>query len=251
MNVFDEVDWGVIHKAKLDWHERQPVKAFYMSNFDFVHEGKWYGTCLRAQWYTFMGVEPLWDTINPTNFYRRHFGAYVQQFVEDMLSYRWLIHKEIKLPEIRVPELTRPIHGRVDDIIERSDSLEKIMIELKSTHGGKFTRKNFGIIYHGCPIENKYQLGLYKKYYPELMNEYHISYLSREDFNRKDFQEDLPTEFDFKWWIKLEEFLANKTLPSRKYRANADKECPDFPCKKWCDYYSVCFQVHRDLDGKE
>ena len=260
MNIINELDLAIVARAKKSWHGHHPKSAHSVSNYPFEEDGIFYGTCLRAQYYDWMEVEPLWNTIKATRCYAREFGPYVQLFIEDLLHERdFLISKEIKLPEIKVPELTRPIHGRIDDVLSKMDSLTQYGLEIKSCHGRAFSSPRFGIMYQGAKRDNIYQVGFYKKYYPEAVKEWHLTYFSREDFNRKDFTEGattFPQEFDFKWWIKLEDYLANRVLPTRKYRViqaqSKKKPVPErerFSCS-WCDYNTVCWDVHKGLEGE-
>ncbi len=254
MNVINELDKAIVMKAKTSWHGHHPKTAHSVTDFNFEEDGVFYGSCLRKQWYDWKEVEPLWETITPTRCYAREFGGYVQKFIEDLLALGgFLIQKEIKLPEVKIEGLTKPLHGRIDDILSRSDTLERTMLEIKSTHGRKFNSKQFGIMYHGPTRENIYQLGFYRKYYPETINAFHLIYFSREDFNRRDFQDEIdmwcPQQFDFKWWVKLETYLANKVLPKRDYRPAADKGRNAWSCK-YCDYDAVCWDVHAELKGE-
>jgi len=254
LNIINELDAAIVMKAKKSWWEHHPKTAHSVTDFSFEEDGKYFGSCLRKQYYDWKEVEPLWETINPTRCYAREFGSYVQKFVEDLLALRgFLIQKEVKLPPIKIEGLTKPLHGRLDDILSRADTMDRTMVEIKSCHGRKFNSKQFGIMYHGPTRENVYQLGMYKKYFPETIQNHHLIYFSREDFNRRDFVDTenmwVPTEFDFKYWVMLEDYLANKVLPKRTYRANADKGRSAFPCS-WCDYDSVCWEIHRELEGE-
>lgn len=255
MNVINELDKAIVQLAKKSWWEHHPKTAHSITDFDFVDNGIFYGTCIRKQYYDWTEVEPLWDTIKPTRCYAREFGKYVQKFVEDLLaSQGFLIEKEVKLPEVQIKELTKPLHGRIDDIIRRVDSLEQTMLEIKSCHGRKFNSPVFGIAKLGPTKENKCQLGFYRKHYPEVLDAYHLIYFSREDFNRRDFIDSVdmwcPQEWDFRWWVKLEKYLCNKQLPVRDYRPAAERGRKAWSCV-YCDYDSVCWDLHDTLEGEK
>lgn len=255
MNIIDELDKAIVQRAKKSFWEHHPKTGHSITDYSFLSGGEYCGSCIRKQYYDWKEVEPLWDTIKPTRCYAREFGSYVQLFIEDLLKERgFIIRKEIRLPEIKIKELVYPLHGRVDDILETTDDMDKMMLEIKSTHGRKFNSKQFGIMYHGPTKENMAQLSFYKKYFPEEIKEHHLTYFSREDFNRRDFIEGqnmaLPEKFDYTYWKILEVFLANKVLPKRDYRPAADKGRKAWSCV-YCDYDAVCWDVHGALEGEE
>lgn len=256
VNIINELDMAIVKKSQESWERHQPKTAHSVTDYSFLSEGEYVGSCLRKQYYDWKAVPPIWEDLNPTRCYAREFGKYVQYFLEDLwvsLEGHTLRH-EIKLPEIKVEDLRFPIHGRVDDLLYY-DSLE-LMAEFKSCHGRKFNSKAFGIMYHGADIAHKYQLAMYKKWYPKDFDEYHLLYFSREDFNRRDFTAGdnmlIPEDFDFEYWRILEDYIRVKELPPRKLRVNGNyddkKAQTTFPCGLgWCDYFSLCWKLHKNI----
>ena len=260
MNLINELDQAVLEHAKKSWHDHQPKKGHSVT--DYVPSGNSYeGTCLRAQAYAWMGVEPLWDMLEPKRLYAPAFGDYVENFLVDMLTKHrgWTAERQKKI-ELSVMELHYPIHGRIDDILTKNGN--KIVAEFKSCHGRKFNSKQFGIMYVGPDAAHLNQLGMYRAclegnikntkidVLPMEGYEYHLVYFSREDFNRKPFVDGesmtLTTDFQWEWWMRLEDYLDKKVLPPRNFKSNPDKGREDFPCA-WCRQVNNCWDVHDKI----
>jgi len=250
MNLINELDKAIAKLNKGNWEKHHPKTAHYVTDYLFDYEGTIHGkSCLRKQYYDWNSVPPIWEDIESKRLYGREFGKYVQRFMEDLLMIGgYAIKKEVSLPEIKIEGLKYPIHGRIDDILLYADLM--YMLEIKSCHGRKVNSKQFGIMYHGADIDHKYQVAMYKKYYPNQMDEYHLLYFSREDFNRREFiAEDnmnLPEEFDFKYWKILEGYLEKKELPPRDIREDVAKGEKSWMCQ-WCDYKTLCYEVHKNI----
>lgn len=250
MNLINELDKAIAKLNRANWEKHHPKTAHYVTDYLFDYEGTINGkSCLRKQYYDWNSVPPIWEDIESKRLYGREFGKYVQRFMEDLLMIGgYAIKKEVSLPEIKIEGLKYPMHGRIDDILLFADLM--YMLEIKSCHGRKFNSKQFGIMYHGADIDHKYQVAMYKKYYPDQMDEYHLLYFSREDFNRREFiagdNLNLPEEFDFKYWKLLEEYLERKQLPPRGIREDAAKGEMSWLCQ-WCDYKTLCYEVHKNI----
>ena len=258
MNLIDQTDEAVIARAKKNWADHQPKRAHSVTDYAYDNKGKYEGTCLRRQAYEWMAVEPEWSFVQPKHMYRAQFGDYVENFIIDLLKDNWKIERQKRL-EIKAFELHNVIHGRIDDILTKWDEgavpgeakpKKTICLEVKSTHGRKFVSKQFGLKENGPDQGHLNQLGMYKKWFPYEYDdvEYHLLYFSREDFNRLVFIDGknmvLPTEFDMKYWMVLEDYLSRKILPPRNYKTNSDKGKDEFPCS-WCLYVGTCYELNK------
>lgn len=262
MNLLDYTDLAIKERLVKAWKDHQPKKAFSFTDY-IIDKGTYEGTCTRKLVYEFLGVEPLWDFVKPLNAYRAEFGNVIEEYIEGLLKEKltdWRMERQIKI-ETKVMELARPLHGRIDCVLsqweaEHSGPTDKpkkaICLEIKSTHGRKFTNKSFGLKENGPDQLHLYQLGLYKRFFPYEWPdvEYHLIYFSREDFNRLVFVDGknmtLPTEFDWGPWMRVEDYLEKKVLPPRNMKTNPEKGKDDFPCS-WCHYVGTCWELTKYL----
>ena len=243
MNLLDIAEEGLLKQWWNSYNDHHPKVG---------HSASSYVKCPRQQVYE-------WIEAQPTNVVVKHAWAPAFGNIHHDLLYKlWVLggasvltEEELSF-EYHTGELEYPVRGRPDAVITKDS--EARMTDVKSVNPSAFR--------YELPKEDAIaQVSFYKRMVEEevitcpSIDSYSITYVSRADFNRREYVmgegfEEMDTT-DYSAWELVEHCMKDQELP--------DRIGPDdkFPCatvfKKtgekttWCDYYDLCWEIHKHI----
>lgn len=223
----------------LEKYETRQRRAHHPSSASCVlPDGKVIGKCLRAQYYSWQGIEPT-NPIKAGQRFKLEAGNAIHDKVAHWIRDMGLQVQEEYPFEATYPTLKYPIHGRIDNVIVFPENNNFFGVEVKSGYSKYFSAPD-GVENAGPRKTDLLQVLLYLHFVKDL-KAFYLIYFARDNGRRLQFIIDrnseyfneMPVEEIIRRWEILEDHLEKKKLPPRDYYI----EYPDEVAEKLYEEY--------------
>ena len=242
MNLIDAIDDHLLETRKEEDKKHRPKQRHSVSSFSSIVDGEYCGSCLRNQFYEWIGSPPT--NLEAKSLYAINHG----NIIHDWLYSIWKeagygIQTEHELEFVHEVEgLRYPVKGRPDARV--TDDTFTTLVDIKTVNPATFRYKDLP------KKEHVMQLSYYKRFVNA--DSYVLLYFSRADYNRRvytlgeDFDEIDTT--DYTMWKHLEECLDSGKPPKRSYEKGIknSNDSNNWHCK-YCWYNTLCYEIHAHV----
>lgn len=236
----------------LETYEARQRGAHYPSSASCVlPDGKIVGKCLRAQYYSWKGIEPT-NRIKAGQKFKLEAGNAIHNRVAKWIKDMGFQVQDEYSFQVTYPTLQYPISGRIDNVIVFPDINNFFGVEVKSGYSQYFSAPD-GIENAGPRKTDLLQVILYLSFVKDL-EAFYLIYFARDNGRRfqfiidrnSEYFDEMPVEEIIRRWEELEMYLKKGELPPRDYYI----KYPDEIAEKLYQEYLATTKAKKPLSFK-